>query len=116
MKMRIKKSVLQAFKRGESKKRHELKELFTDVYGGPEPWNIVRIYSSGVFSAISDLGNWRPRQMPIPHYHISITHDQTEQREELVALLRKYGDAWEPWKKELQKFKGGGEELTKSKG
>lgn len=53
--------------------------------------------------------------MPISHYRISITHDQTEQREELVALLRKYGDAWEPWKKELQKFKGGGEELTKSK-
>ena len=42
MKARVKKSVLAALKRAESRKRHELKELFTDVYGGPEPWNIVR--------------------------------------------------------------------------
>lgn len=41
MKTRLKQTVLQAFKRAEKNKRHELKELFTDVYGGPEPWNIV---------------------------------------------------------------------------
>lgn len=45
MKARSKKAVLQAFRRAESRKRHELKEMFTDVYGGPEPWNIVRVPS-----------------------------------------------------------------------
>ncbi|EJC97927.1 branched-chain alpha-keto acid dehydrogenase E1-alpha subunit [Fomitiporia mediterranea MF3/22] len=75
MRNRIKKTVLEAFKRAEGKKRHELKELFTDIYGGSEPWNI------------------------------------REQREELTALLRKYGEVWEPWKKELAKFKGSGQDL-----
>ena len=37
----MKKQVMQAFKRAESLKRHELKELFTDVYEGEQPWNIV---------------------------------------------------------------------------
>ena len=36
---------MQAFKRAEGLKRHELKEMFTDVYGGEEPWNIVRSYT-----------------------------------------------------------------------
>ncbi|KAH8114324.1 thiamine diphosphate-binding protein [Phellopilus nigrolimitatus] len=79
MKARIKGIVLQAFKRAENKKRPELQELFTDIYAGPEPWNI------------------------------------TEQREELATLLRKYGKAWEPWRKELEKFKGSGQELLQAK-
>lgn len=41
MRTRVKGVVLQAFKRAESKKRPELKELFTDIYAGSEPWNIV---------------------------------------------------------------------------
>ena len=40
---RIKKEVMQAFKRGETLQRHELKEMFSDVYGGEEPWNLVSI-------------------------------------------------------------------------
>ena len=40
---------------------------------------------------------------------------QAEQREELSQLLRKYGHAWEPWRKELEKFKGSGQELFKQK-
>ena len=40
-KERVKKEVMKAFKRGESLQRHELKEMFSDVYGGEEPWNIV---------------------------------------------------------------------------
>ncbi|KAF9556733.1 branched-chain alpha-keto acid dehydrogenase E1-alpha subunit [Agrocybe pediades] len=40
LKARLKADVLQAFKRAESLKRCELGELFTDVYGGQEPWNI----------------------------------------------------------------------------
>ncbi|THH19092.1 hypothetical protein EW146_g2018 [Bondarzewia mesenterica] len=69
LKARLKKEVMRAFKRAEGLKRHGLKELFTDVYGGEEPWNI------------------------------------REQRQELTALLKKYGSSWEPWQSELRKFK-----------
>ncbi|TCD70741.1 hypothetical protein EIP91_001770 [Steccherinum ochraceum] len=34
-----------------------------------------------------------------------------EQREELKALLQKYGKDWEPWRSELKKHKGEGKEL-----
>ncbi|KAJ4482312.1 thiamine diphosphate-binding protein [Lentinula aciculospora] len=36
-----------------------------------------------------------------------------EQREELSRLLKKYGEDWEPWKRELQKFKNEGQDLIK---
>lgn len=36
---------------------------------------------------------------------------QKEQREELAGLLKKYGDVWEPWRKEKEKFKGSGSDL-----
>ncbi|KAF9468624.1 branched-chain alpha-keto acid dehydrogenase E1-alpha subunit [Collybia nuda] len=75
LKTRLKADVMTAFKRAESLKRAELGELFTDVYGGEQPWNIK------------------------------------EQREELAGLLRKYGEAWEPWKNELKKFKNSGKDL-----
>lgn len=41
LKDRIKGDVMKALKRAERLKRCELGELFTDVYGGEEPWNIV---------------------------------------------------------------------------
>jgi len=41
MKARLKADVMKAFKRAENLKRCELGELFTDIYGGEEPWNIV---------------------------------------------------------------------------
>ncbi|KAK7690258.1 hypothetical protein QCA50_006913 [Cerrena zonata] len=37
---KVKKDVMKAFKRGETMQRPELKEMFNDVYGGEEPWNI----------------------------------------------------------------------------
>ncbi|KAJ7600930.1 thiamine diphosphate-binding protein [Mycena floridula] len=37
----------------------------------------------------------------------------TEQRAELVGLLKKYGDTWEPWRNELAKFKNKGQDLLK---
>ncbi|KAF8073875.1 branched-chain alpha-keto acid dehydrogenase E1-alpha subunit [Lyophyllum atratum] len=40
LKARLKADVMKAFKKAESLKRCELGELFTDVYGGEEPWNI----------------------------------------------------------------------------
>jgi len=42
LKARLRKDVLEAFKKAEARKRNNLGELFTDVYGGEEPWNIVR--------------------------------------------------------------------------
>lgn len=41
LKTRLKADVMKAFKRAESLKRCEISELFTDVYGGEQPWNIV---------------------------------------------------------------------------
>ncbi|KAJ7432769.1 thiamine diphosphate-binding protein [Mycena galericulata] len=35
-----------------------------------------------------------------------------EQRNELTGLLKKYGDIWEPWRAELDKFKNQGKDLT----
>lgn len=34
---------MRAFKHAESLKRHELKEIFSDVYGGEEPLNLVGV-------------------------------------------------------------------------
>ncbi|TFY75233.1 hypothetical protein EWM64_g8777 [Hericium alpestre] len=76
LKTRLKKDVMTAFKRAEGVKRHALKEMFTDVYGGEEPWHLK------------------------------------EQREELGALIKKYGNDWEPWTAELKKFKDNGESLS----
>jgi len=45
LKARLKSDVLKAFKHAESTKRCELGELFTDIYGGQEPWNIVSLNS-----------------------------------------------------------------------
>ena len=40
-----------------------------------------------------------------------LTLSQREQRKELGRLLRMYGDAWEPWREELKKFKDGGKSI-----
>jgi 2-oxoisovalerate dehydrogenase E1 component alpha subunit len=51
LKLRLKQDVLKAFKRAETLKRADLKELFTDVYA-EEPWNIVSLaeFVSDVYS------------------------------------------------------------------
>ncbi|KIY45199.1 branched-chain alpha-keto acid dehydrogenase E1-alpha subunit [Fistulina hepatica ATCC 64428] len=79
LKARLKSDVLTAFKRAEMVPRHPIGELFTDVYGGEEPWNL------------------------------------REQRAELTRLLKKYGQMWEPWRKELDKFREQGRDLTEDK-
>ncbi|KAG1849555.1 branched-chain alpha-keto acid dehydrogenase E1-alpha subunit [Suillus tomentosus] len=68
---RLRCDVIKAFKRAETVKKPDLKDMFTDVYA-EEPWNIK------------------------------------EQREELMALLKKYGQVWEPWQNELRTLKNGG--------
>ena len=100
---------MRAFKHAESLKRHELKELFSDVYGGEEPLNLVGVPHSC------------PYPLPLPRllarcdeknnsdiFHMSL---QKEQQMELTRLLRKYGSVWEPWKTEMKKFKDNGESL-----
>lgn len=54
-KAEIKKEIMKAFKRGENLPRSELKEMFTDVYGGEEPWNIVSTMSTGQARPFSRL-------------------------------------------------------------
>ncbi|KAG2050072.1 branched-chain alpha-keto acid dehydrogenase E1-alpha subunit [Suillus hirtellus] len=68
---RLRRDVIKAFKRAETVKKPDLKDIFTDVYA-EEPWNIK------------------------------------EQREELMALLKKYGQVWKPWQNELRTLKNGG--------
>ena len=41
LKTRLRADVLKAFKHAEAQSRCELSEIFTDIYGGEEPWNIV---------------------------------------------------------------------------
>ena len=41
LKESLKKDVMRAFRHAESLKRHELKDVFSDVYGGEEPLNLV---------------------------------------------------------------------------
>lgn len=44
LKESLKEDVMRAFKNAEGLKRHELKEVFSDVYGGDEPLNLVSIF------------------------------------------------------------------------
>ncbi len=45
LKTKLKADVMKEFKRAESVSLCEVGELFTDVYGGEMPWNIVRPYT-----------------------------------------------------------------------
>jgi 2-oxoisovalerate dehydrogenase E1 component alpha subunit len=94
LKAKQKRSVMDALKKAEATPRWGLKELFSDVYGGEEPWNIV---------SSDDLA------IEILNYYI--TSPQTEQKAELKALLHKYGEDWAPWKNELEKVRGKGADL-----
>ncbi|KAF8551704.1 hypothetical protein OG21DRAFT_249752 [Imleria badia] len=76
LKARLKDDVITTLKRAETLKQSDLRDLFTDVYGGEEPWNL------------------------------------REQREELAGLLKKYGEVWEPWRKELKRFRDEGKKLV----
>lgn len=38
---KARKEIMTAFKRAENLPRPEISEMFTDVYGGEEPWNLV---------------------------------------------------------------------------
>jgi len=60
LKDRLKRDVMKALKRAESLKRCELGELFTDIYGGEEPWNI-REQREELATLLKKYGNiWEP--------------------------------------------------------
>jgi len=60
LRARLKEDVMKAFKRTDSLKRCELSELFTDVYGGQEPWNLKeqRDELTGLLRKYGDI--WEP--------------------------------------------------------
>ncbi|KAL0960980.1 hypothetical protein HGRIS_005977 [Hohenbuehelia grisea] len=68
LKARLKADVLKAFKRAESMPRCELKELFADVYGGEEPWNIKaqREELKGLLRKYGD--SWEPWQTELAKF------------------------------------------------
>ncbi|KAF7299672.1 2-oxoisovalerate dehydrogenase subunit alpha [Mycena chlorophos] len=60
LKARLKADVMKAFKRADALPRCELGELFTDVYGGEEPWNI-REQREELKSLLKKYGStWEP--------------------------------------------------------
>ncbi|EJT98596.1 branched-chain alpha-keto acid dehydrogenase E1-alpha subunit [Dacryopinax primogenitus] len=68
-------AVLAAFRYAESRPKPRLGQMFTDVWGGEEPWMI------------------------------------REDREEMGRLLNKYGNVWEGWRRELERFDAGGRDM-----
>ncbi|KIJ08624.1 3-methyl-2-oxobutanoate dehydrogenase [Paxillus involutus ATCC 200175] len=60
LKAKQKKDVMTALKRAEALKRSDLRDLFTDVYGGDEPWNL-REQREELASLIKKYGEvWEP--------------------------------------------------------
>lgn len=94
LKARLKNDVITTLKRAETLKQGDLRDLFTDIYGGEEPWNLVSHESM--------------RTCYINHSYTM----QREQREELARLLKKYGEVWEPWRNELKRFRDEGKKLV----
>ncbi|KAF8798931.1 branched-chain alpha-keto acid dehydrogenase E1-alpha subunit [Phlegmacium glaucopus] len=60
LRARLKADVMKAFRRTDSLTRCELGELFTDVYGGQEPWNLMeqRDELTGLLRKYGDI--WEP--------------------------------------------------------
>ena len=58
---------MRAFKHAESLKRHELKEVFSDVYGGEEPLNLVGVFprSSPAASSTLAIGSKKLDTLPL---------------------------------------------------
>lgn len=93
LKAKLKSDVIATLKRAETLKQGDLRDLFTDVYGGEEPWNLVS------------------HDIPAGYPTHSCTI-QKEQREELARLLDKYGQVWEPWRETIKRFRDEGKKLV----
>ncbi|TFK80461.1 branched-chain alpha-keto acid dehydrogenase E1-alpha subunit [Polyporus arcularius HHB13444] len=60
LKARVKAEVHAAYKRAEEQQRPELKEMFTDVYGGEQPWNL-RAQEAELRGLVRKYGrSWEP--------------------------------------------------------
>ncbi len=60
LKARLKAEVHAAYKRAEEQQRPELKEMFTDVYGGEQPWNL-RAQEAELRGLVRKYGrSWEP--------------------------------------------------------
>jgi len=63
------------------------------------------------FKRSENLQRWELGELFTDVYAGDEPWNITEQRQELANLLKKYGNVWEPWRKELKKFKNEGQDL-----
>ncbi|KAG8757289.1 hypothetical protein FRC14_002172 [Serendipita sp. 396] len=61
MKARLRKEVMAEFRRAEGMKRHQLGELFTDVYAGEMPWNLKE-QKADLARLLKKYSSWEPYQ------------------------------------------------------
>ena len=92
--------VLKAFNRAEKLPKPKLGEMFNDVYAKAPGEEIPRI----IVRCLSRLCG------------MTLTYFQSEQRAELGRLLSKYGEVWEPWRRDRQKYVEAGEDIMDSSG
>ena len=52
---RFREEVIAAYKKAEALPKPEVKEMFTEVYGGEEPWHIVSVYRTRVGRLVREL-------------------------------------------------------------
>ena len=94
--------VLTAFKRAEKMPKPKLGEMFNNVWivnkGGKQP-DIIVSFSKEFHQSLAD-----------------ILSPQNEQKAELGRLLKKYGDSWEPWRRDRKKFVEEGEDVMDADG
>lgn len=91
-------SVLTAFRRAEKLPRPKLGEMFNDVWAVKKGEEAPRVIVSG--QTVLRLAD----------------SCQMEQKAELGRLLKKYGDAWEPWRRDRKKYVEEGEDVMDSDG
>jgi 2-oxoisovalerate dehydrogenase E1 component alpha subunit len=90
---RTKSDVMKAFTRAEKLPKPKLSEMFNDVWA-VQPGEKVPTIIVGLSDIKEDTADVK-----------------MEQRAELGRLLKKYGDVWEPWRKERMRFVEQGEDV-----
>ncbi|KAF5389286.1 hypothetical protein D9757_003404 [Collybiopsis confluens] len=69
LKTRLRADVMKAFKHAETQSRAELGELFTDIYGGEEPWNIKE-QKADLARLLKKYGkDWEPWRGELDKFH-----------------------------------------------
>jgi 2-oxoisovalerate dehydrogenase E1 component alpha subunit len=93
---------MHAFARAEKLPKPKLGEMFTDVWAVKKGEQVPAVIVSDIGLAIGEWDVW--------------LISQSEQRAELGRLLKKYGEAWKPWKEGLKKFAEQGEDVMDTDG